>query len=248
MTADEVKSPPVRKTVGDINGLGRTLAASQFFYPAAIPSPSGRFEIVAGERRWLAMRRAELELRIHRVGGWPDMLAWMIQDSKSEGATVPSLVEAVEMIDRITSRIPTTRTDAADRTICEYLGVHVDRMRETRMIRRWLEPGVPESIRVLAREELRGVHRGLTSPGGAEGRIKRAFERASAPTVPAAVQRRTLDGAVKTALGLGDALGALGDLSVELTNEERDAWATQLGKSRLVIERTIRNLKERVEK
>lgn len=246
MTADEVKCPPVRKTVGDINGLGRELAASQFFYPAATPTPSGRFEIVAGERRWLAMRRQELELRIHRIGSWTDMLAWLIQDVKSAGATVPSLVEAVEMVDRVTSRIPTTRTDAADRTICEYLGVSVERMRETRMMRRWLEPGIPEPIRALAREELRGVHKGTTSPSGAEGRIKRAFDRASAPTVPAATQRRTLDGAVKTALGLGDALGALGDLSEDLTNEERDAWAAQLGKTRLAMERVIRNLKERV--
>lgn len=250
MTADEVKVEPHRAklSLDELRTLARSLPSGQFQPPAATYVAGRGYVVLAGERRWGAMLLRDEPLFIVKIASWPDMLAWMIQDSTSGAPSKPmNLVDAAAMSEKINRYLTPKRNDYADQTVAEYLGVHLKSMRDARYLSNWLEPGYPEVIQEMARREIADVAAGRVTPHGSYDRIKRALASLNAATnaMPAPKQRSLLNNLVAQATGLVDGLQALGPLADTLEPGECATWARQLGDTRRALERTIKALKER---
>jgi hypothetical protein len=235
-----------RSQLGDLDALREAVHLKDFIPPLLALQPGAGWVVLMGERRWEAMRLERLPGSCYVARTFSHVLSWMLLDIARPGGSPMSMVEAVYLIQKIQQCVPTTKRDELDRTICEYLSLDVDQVRETRYMLRWIDKQYPEAIQEMARRELDGVHKGTAGrPSSADARITREFKRLTQPQVSPAQQRKILNNSAAVAAGLIDGIQALGTLADTLDPGECAQWATQFGAARRELERLTRQLKER---
>jgi hypothetical protein len=214
----------------------------------AHPQITGGYLVIHGERRWAAALREGGPLLAYRLADWWDFVAWMIMDSQHRyepGALAMTLSDALLMTERAKWYTGPSARNNADATIGEYLGIDRHPIQALRQVMA-LRGQHGDDIDAVIVKEVREVDRGVLSPGGAYGRIKKAIDRKNAPVVTVQQQRRILINSAQIGAGIIDGLTGLGpDLDPTLTARECAEHAKQLGAVRTKLEQVIRQLKER---
>lgn len=237
-----------RAVLGDLAPLTNALSRGiEFTSPIVAYQRGIGWTLLAGERRWAAMIRIGVPLKVYMARGWDDFMTWMIQDYPNPGATPMNPVDAAHLSIKVRDLLNPRRQSNPDETIASYVQVDVNDMRATRSLIEnwWRTPGTPEEIKNEAAQQLREIAAGAVRPWSAHERMKRVHNRLHSVPGPISKQRSILGNAASMSTGLADALATLGPISDELGVVECDELIRKLGDGRRALERVIRSLKER---
>lgn len=248
---DQVRLVPHRGKTGDLTPLVRLFDNSdgEMLVPAvARDHATGGYVMLLGERRWRAAVRASAPLYVIVCDVWADFLAWLILDKyKEHPANVSrpmALTDMVTLTETVKQYLNPGRDDRLDDTLGEYFGVPASRIGETRSIKRVRDRNLPDDVRAIVEHEWLQVERGEASPSAAFQRIRKYEIRKDAPAVDVTAQRQKLRGVVTVCTGLTDALANFGDVSPELSADERSGYIASLADARRMLENVIGKLRK----
>ena len=198
--------------------------------------PGVGYVLIGGEHRFAALaQRNVYETGVYVVASWRDFLAWMIADLERPGGLGWTVVDAAHLHNKVMPLLNPARTERGGRDLAEFTGIHEAAIASVRMA---METGAdqqqPQEVRERIADFIAGLARGLDGGSGARDtvrRIQREYEQKTAPALPADKQRQMLNQAISTLEGLLSGLEHLGNLNDDLTVQEREAFAVQIGKA-----------------
>jgi hypothetical protein len=198
--------------------------------------PGAGYVLVGGEHRAAALvSRGVYEVPVYVLASWRDLIAWMIADLDRPGGLGWTAVDAAHLHNKVMPLLNPARSERGGRDVAEYTGINegaIGNVRAAILVAN--DPEQPAQVRQEIADLIAGIARGTDGGHSARDAVKRIqdrYARANAPAMPADKQRQMLNQALSTLEGLLSGLDHLGVLNSELTPDEREAFAVQLGKA-----------------
>lgn len=198
--------------------------------------PGAGYVLVGGEHRAAALaQRNSYEVPVYVLSSWRDFVAWMIADLDRPGGLGWTAVDAAHLHNKVVPLLAPHRSEKPGLDIAEYAGVLEGAIGNLRYaIAAANDPLRPAEVRREIADLIAGIARGGDGMHGAREavqRIEKRHEAARTPAPPADKQRQMLKQALSTLEGLLSGLDHLGKLNAELSQEEREAFAFQIGRA-----------------
>lgn len=216
-----------------VDRLARSLP--DFCGVAVAYRPGVGYVLLGGEHRAAALvQRRDYEAPVYVLHSWRDFVAWMTVDLGKPNGLGWNPVDAAHLHNKAVSLLNPSRSDKPGYDIAEFTGINegaISNVRATLLVA--ADPEQPEQVRLEIAELLAGIARGEEGGHGAREAVKRIQDRhrrAMTPPPAAAAQRAMLSAALDTLAGVLSGLEHLGALNPELTTEERESYAFQIGK------------------
>lgn len=245
---------PYRRGIGDLQPLMESIDQRNcVLFPAVFKLPDGTYTVLAGERRAVALIRCGYrEVPAHEIRSWAEFEKWLNRDVQAASQTrMPGMrfgpIEAGNLANQVRGLLSPKKTDWPDQVLATYTAVPLEALRDGRYLTGKYATHESPEVRAAAVDAIEAVNRGeLTSSTAVKrvGKVERELTTGRRPSGPL-VQRKVIGNAVSAASGIATALESVGPLNEHLTTAEREEWAKGLRRSRLSLDRFIKDLEGR---
>jgi len=235
--------PAVASLVADLN------AGDRFVPPLLTRTASGRLQLLAGERRFLAAKEAGAEkIKVYVATDYLGLVSWLKLDENEPGQVSFTVTELGRFGLKVVSQLNLNgrQLSTVDEVICEVYGYDKADLQNARQLVKRIYATQPGPDRDALLADAANVDAGVIRVSSALSRetLRRHKARARDMAVPADLQEKTMDRAVPTLRGTVQALTDLGPISAEVTPAARQAFVKDVRKLVRELARITRQIEE----
>lgn len=248
----EITNEPHRTPGGPLDDLIAALEGGAQFKLLVTRTPSGRLQLLSGERRFEAMLRQGIEkARVYVIHDLAGLNGWLTLDAKDPYRTPMTRSEVGRFSVKAQQqlRLSGKRIGYVDEMLGEIEGYGRQTVQDMRLLVNRVNGLGPGPEQNLIIRDIAQVDLGLIKPNSAIGRDvarrKAALIAAAAP--PAPEQTKTLIRIMPTLRGITEALQSVGPISADVPDNVRRQAEKELrtaGRLLAAIARTLRDARE----
>jgi ParB/Sulfiredoxin domain len=225
------------------------LAGDRFVPPLVSRTPSGRLQLLGGERRCLAAKVARFDkIKVYVASDYLGLVSWLKLDENEPGQRPFTTTELGRFGLKVVSQLNLNgrQLSTVDEVICEVYGHDKADLQNSRQLVKRINSTPPGEAREALLADAADVDAGRLRVSSALSRetLRRQKARARDMAVPADVQEKTMDRAVPTLRGTVQGLTDLGPISAEVNPAARQAFVKDVGKLVQALARITRQIKE----